>query len=230
MCTSIVSRPRVTSHSTAMQKTCALRRTILRSWKQCRRDFPWRHTRDPYKIMVAEFMLQRTRAEQVAPIYVDFIKKYPNIEKLSKARISSVSTFINHLGLRNRSAKFVNAAKYVISQFKGVFPKERQLLLEIPGVGDYVAGAIMTVSYGAQEYVVDSNIARFINRCYGLNLIGELRRKKQIIDIAKQLFNYPNTRDLLFALLDFISFYCQPSKPDHKKCSLNNVCNLKEKK
>jgi A/G-specific adenine glycosylase len=194
------------------------------------RRHSWRHKPTPYRIMIAEFLLQRTKASQVEPVYKKFIAKYPNVERLAKAKSSSVSKFTENLGLHKRSENFIKAAKFIDENYSGRFPHDRERLLEIPGIGDYVAGAILTVCFNKPEYVIDSNIARFINRCYGLNLSGELRRKKQIINIAKQLFNYPNTRDLLFALLDFTSFYCQPSRPDHKKCSLNNVCNLKAKK
>ena len=83
----------------------------------------------------------------------------------------------------------------------------------------------MTVCFNKPEHVVDSNIARFINRYYNLKLNGEIRRKRKIIEIAKELFNFKKTRNLLFALLDFTALICKPGKPDCENCVLHKNCN-----
>ncbi len=197
---------------------------LIKNWKLYKRDFIWRHNPTPYKMMIAEFMLQRTKANQVEPIFKEFLSKYPNVCGLGEARKIGVAKFTRHLGLHKRSDNFIKSAKYIIDKYRGKFPKNRKALLEIPGVGDYVAGAILAVCFNKREYVVDSNIARFINRYYGLNLKGEIRRKKLIIEIAERLFNYQDTRNLLFALLDFTALVCKPVKPDHEKCFLNKTC------
>lgn len=199
---------------------------LIKNWKLYKRDFIWRHNPTPYKMMIAEFMLQRTKANQVEPVFKEFLSKYPNVYGLAGARRKEVVKFTHHLGLHNRSDNFIKSAKYVVDNFRGKFPKDRKTLLEIPGVGDYVAGAILTVCFNKREYVVDSNIARFINRYYGLNLKGEIRRKKQIIEIAERLFNYQGTRDLLFALLDFAALACKPINPDHENCVLSKTCSF----
>lgn len=197
---------------------------LVQHWKLYKRDFPWRHEPSPYKIMVVEFMLQRTRAEQVKPVYEKFLAKYPTVFRLANAREKSVCGFTGKLGLHKRGPNFIRAAKYVVDNYNGDFPADREELLSIPGVGDYVAGAILTVCFKKSEYVIDANIARFINRYFGLHLRGEIRRKKEIIDKAKDLFNYPDTRSLLFALLDFTALICKPLKPDHDNCFLKKTC------
>lgn len=189
-----------------------------------RRDFPWRQYSDPYRIMIAEFMLHRTRAEQVVPVYVTFLKKYPMVDALANADEVEIKKVTEHLGLHWRSGHFIKAAKYVLENFKGDFPKTRKELLKIPGVGDYVAGAILTICFNKPEYVVDSNIARFINRFYGLKLKGEIRRKKQIIDISKELFNIKEPGTFLFAILDFTFKVCKAGTPDCENCILNISC------
>ena len=189
-----------------------------------RRDFPWREFSDPYRIMIAEFMLHRTRAEQVVPVYETFLKKYPIVDVLANADELEIKKVTEHLGLHWRSGHFIRAAKYVIKNFDGEFPDKRKDLLKIPGVGDYVAGAILTVCFNKPEYVVDSNIARFINRFYGLKLKGEIRRKKQIIDISKELFNIKEPGTFLFAILDFTFKTCKARTPDCENCILNISC------
>jgi A/G-specific adenine glycosylase len=193
---------------------------IIKNLHLYKRDFPWRHTADPYKIMIAEFMLHRTKAEQVAPIYVDFLEKYPNVSSLANAKTDDVSEVTLHLGLHWRAVHFIDASKYLEEKYGGTFPDTREELMKIPGVGDYVAGAILTVCYKKSEYVIDSNIARFINRYYGLHLPGEIRRKKIIIEKAKEIFKCEAPDKLLFAILDFTSLVCKPRNPDCLNCCL----------
>jgi A/G-specific adenine glycosylase len=174
--------------------------------------------------MIAEFMLHRTKAEQVAPVYIDFIKKYSDIKSLSNAKIKSIKSFTEHLGMHWRYKHFIESAKYIIENFNGKVPDIRDELLKIPGVGDYVAGAILTVAFNKPEFVIDSNIARFINRYYGFGLNGEIRRKKEIIEKAKRLFNIKKTGQFLFALLDFTALICKARKPLCETCCVKKSC------
>lgn len=207
-----------------MKNYYKVNRKLIQNWRLYKRDFIWRHDPSPYKIMIAEFMLQRTKAEQVEPVYKKFLKRYPDINKLAKAKESDVSCFTNNLGLHRRGKNFVMAARYIVEHHSGAFPENRHELLKIPGIGDYVAGAILTVCFNKPEYVIDANIARFINRYYGLHLRGEIRRKKAIIGKAKGLFNYSDTRNLLFALLDFAAVICTPRRPEHEQCPISKNC------
>lgn len=174
--------------------------------------------------MIAEFMLHRTKADQVVPVYEAFLRKYPIIDSLAHAKEEDIKKVTEHLGLHWRSSHFITAARYVMENFNGEFPDNREDLLKIPGVGDYVAGAILTLCFNKPEYVVDSNIARFINRFYGLNLKGEIRRKRQVIEKAKELFNTREPGTFLFAILDFTFKICKASSPDCPKCILNTQC------
>lgn len=207
-----------------MDKYSKVRRGLIQNWKLYKRDFIWRHNPTPYKIMIAEFMLQRTKAEQVEPVYKKFLRKYPDIYILAKAKEVEVRRFTNNLGLHKRGKNFLLAAKHIVEHYRGTFPGDRQALLKIPGIGDYVAGAILTACFNKPEYVIDANIARFINRYYGLHLKGEIRRKKEVRDKAKRLFNYSDTRNLLFALLDFAALICTPRRPEHERCPLSKNC------
>ncbi len=195
-----------------------------------KRFFLWRKTKDPYKVMIAEFMLHRTKAEQVAPVYRKFIKKYPDVSSLSRARTKDIKKVTEHLGLHWRSAHFIKAAKFILKEYEGNFPDTADELLKIPGVGEYVAGAILTVCFNKKHPVVDSNIARFINRFYGLSLKGEIRRKKEIVNISRELFNTKKSGMLLFAIIDFTSMVCMPGQPICYTCILRKNCKYKGKK
>lgn len=188
------------------------------------RSFLWREDSSPYKMLIAEFMLQRTKAEQVEPVYKKFLEQYPDIKLLSRAKIKSVEKYTSTLGLHKRASNFIAAAKYVVKNHDCVFPRSREELLKIPGVGDYVAGAIMAVCFNNAEYVIDSNIARFINKFYGLGLEGEIRRKKIIIEKSKKLFKVKDQRTFLFSLLDFTALICKPINPVCINCPLKSKC------
>ncbi|WP_084006323.1 HhH-GPD family protein [Methanohalophilus portucalensis] len=202
----------------------SLAKRITKNHPFYHRDFPWRHTIDPYEVMIAEFMLRRTKAEQVVPVYCEFLSNFPTLKSLCNADISDIAHVTSHLGLHWRSADFKNASTFIEQEYNGQFPEERKKLLRIPGVGDYVAGVILTVCFKKKEYVVDCNIARFINRYYGLNLKGEIRRKKAIIEKAVDLFNYEYPGELLFSILDFTATTCKPRHPNCSRCFLNSLC------
>lgn len=193
------------------------------------RDFSWRHAENPYKIMIAEFMLRRTKAQQVAPVYTSFLHAYPDIKSLASADMDDVSKVTSHLGLHWRAADFINACKFIESEYNGLIPDNRKDLLKIPGVGDYVAGAILTVCFKKPEYVIDSNIARFINRFYNLKLIGEIRRKKLIIEKASELFDCKSSDKLLFSILDFTALVCKPRVPKCQDCYFRDQCQYEQK-
>lgn len=205
------------------------RKKILLWYQKNRRDFPWRHKTTPYRIMIAEFMLQRTRAEQVAPVYREFIRKYPDIKSLYVAKIGNIRKFTGHLGIHWRAGHFIKAAKYIVRNFNGRLPAAPEKLLQIPGIGNYVAGAMLTVCFKKKYPVIDSNIARFINRFYGLGMNGEIRRKKEIINIASELFNTTNPGKLLFAIIDFTALVCRPGKPLCAGCILRQRCRFRPK-
>lgn len=197
---------------------------LVKNHRLYQRDFPWRHKKEPYEIMIAEFMLHRTRAEQVVPVYTYFLHTYPDVKTLSTATYEEMAVITKHLGLHWRSAHFLDAARFIVEHFDCKIPADREALLKIPGVGDYASGAILTVVFNLREHVIDSNIARFINRYCGLKLTGEIRRKKVVKEKAIELFDYENTRQLLFALLDFTALVCKPRKPLCHECIFEALC------
>jgi A/G-specific adenine glycosylase len=193
------------------------------------RYFLWRVNITPYKILIAELMLRRTRAEQVVPVYKEFINRYPVIGELAEAEIGDITPYVDKLGLRWRASNFIDAANYIIDNYKSVIPDKRDELIKIPGVGEYVAGAILTCAFNRSEYIIDSNIARFFNRYYDLELKGEIRRNKKIRKLAIELYNTNNTGDITFAILDFTAMVCKPLKPECIDCPLNAACNFDKK-
>jgi A/G-specific adenine glycosylase len=206
-----------------------IRNKLLKWYRINGRNFPWRHTKDPYKIMIAEFMLHRTKAEKVVPVYNEFIKKYPDIKTLADTDFNEIKKVTEHLGLHWRAQHFITSANYIVEKFRGIMPENPEEILRIPGIGNYIAGAIMVVCFNKIYPVVDSNIARFLNRFFDLELKGEIRRKKIIVGLSEQLFNSRKKAELLFALIDFCSLICKPISPLCLKCYLFQKCMYKNK-
>ncbi len=191
------------------------------------RDFIWRHNITPYRILIAEFMLHRTKAKQVEPVYREFLRTYPDIEHLSRVSYEEISSVTQNLGLHWRARHFRDAAVYIRNEHNSTIPDEREKLLNIPGIGDYMAGAILAICYKKREYAIDSNIARFINRYFNLNLSGEIRRLEIIRNHAIDLFNHRDTGKFLFSLLDFCALICKPRSPICANCPVKSECGFK---
>lgn len=204
----------------------SVRKLLINWYKKNGRDFPWRDTSDPYKIMIAEFMLHRTRAEQVVPVYNDFIQKFPDVFALSKAKTEEIQKYTETLGLHWRYKHFTESATYILENFNGNFPDDYRLLSTVPGIGEYISCAISIIAFKKPAPVVDSNIARFLNRFFNFGVNGEIRRKKIIVEKSEDFFNTRNCDKLLFSVIDFCTFICKPRNPLCESCILNKFCKI----
>ena len=190
------------------------------------RSYPWRETSDPFKILIAEIMLRRTKADQVKPVYENLFNKYPDIESLANASENDLSQLLAPLGLKWRNSTFHLIASELKNKYNCRVPDKRESLKELPGVGEYVAGAVLSITYGKKEWIVDSNIVRIFKRYFGIKIIGEGRRKKSIIEIAKVYILCKNPRIANLAILDFAALVCTPRKLLCEECILRKKCKI----
>jgi len=145
-----------------------LRRALLAWYRKERRDLPWRRTRDPYAIWIAEIMLQQTRVAAVVPHYVRFLDRFPDVRALARAREDDVLAAWSGLGYYRRARALRAAAIEVRDRHAGAVPPEAAALARLPGIGRYTAGAIASQAFGAREPVVDGNVRRVLARIFGL--------------------------------------------------------------
>ncbi|MEM3646808.1 MAG: hypothetical protein QW334_01500 [Thermofilum sp.] len=206
------------------EKIRAVREKLLQWFEINGRDFPWRRTRDPYRILIAEIMLQRTRAEQVVPVYEEFIRHFPNPESLARAGMEAVRAFFSKLGLLWRADLVVRLAGELVKRFGGSPPPEREKLLSLPAVGDYMADAVLSFAYGMDVAVVDSNVCRVLRRIFGLKPKGEARRDRRFRELAMKLVPHGKSREFNWAMIDFASEVCTPRKPKCRECLLKSIC------
>ena len=201
------------------------RETIVRWYEKNGREYPWRKTSDPFKVLIAEIMLRRTKADQVKEVYADLFKKYPDIQSIAEANQEELEQILYPLGLKWRNPAFQSVAREIIGKYDSKVPQTREQLTTLPGVGDYVAGAVLSIGYGKTEWIVDANIVRLLKRYFGVGVSREGRRDKHIIEMAKMYVSYVDSRKANLAILDFAALVCIPSNPKCGECPLIEGCN-----
>ncbi|KKW10729.1 MAG: HhH-GPD family protein [Parcubacteria group bacterium GW2011_GWA2_49_9] len=132
--------------------------TILNFYREHRRDFPWRETRDPYAILVSEIMLQQTQAERVVPFFNRWMKRFPTPESLASAKVSEVLKLWQGLGYNRRVLNLKRSAEMIVKEYGGVFPKTIETIDALPGVGPYTAGAVCAFAFGIPSAFIETNI------------------------------------------------------------------------
>jgi len=164
---------------------------LIRSWyKKNARDLPMRRTRDPYKIWIAEVILQQTRMDQGLPYYENFISAFPDVASLASAGEEKVLKLWQGLGYYNRARNLQVAARDVEKRFGGQMPSDYEGLLSLRGVGRYTAAAIASFCYGEGVPAVDGNVSRVIARLYGVEeAVNSSAGEKQIYALAQSLMN-----------------------------------------
>jgi len=195
-------------------------------WYQIhKRDLPWRHTQDPYRIWLSEILLQQTRVDQGLPYYFKFIEKFPDVQTLASAEEGEVLRAWEGLGYYSRARNLLKAAKRVVDQYGGVFPLSYIDLLELPGVGPYTSAAISSFSSGEVRAVVDGNVFRVISRLFGIEEpINRPSGQKIITQIANELISHEQPGLYNQAIMEFGALHCKPANPDCKECPFNDKC------
>lgn len=142
------------------------RRRLLRWFRRHGRDLPWRRTRDPYRVVVSEFMLQQTQVSRVEAYYHRFLERHPSLEALAAAPARMVRESWEGLGYYRRATNLHRLAREVVRDHDGVIPSDPEILRQLPGVGRYTAGAVATFAYERPAPAVDTNVARVIRRAF----------------------------------------------------------------
>ena len=197
---------------------------VIRWFNKNKRNYPWRETRDPFKVLIAEMMLRRTKADQVKAVYDRLFAEYPDVEAIAKAEDKKLEQILYPLGLKWRTPAFSLVAREVREKYQCKLPETREELTALPGVGEYVAGAVLSVAYGKKEWIVDSNIVRLFRRYFGIKTSKEGRRDKHVVEIAKAYASGKDPRKANLALLDFAALICLPRDPRCTQCPVSAAC------
>jgi A/G-specific adenine glycosylase len=213
---SLAVKRRADSPSSAVARS--LRRELLRWYRREKRDLPWRASRDPYRVWISEAMLQQTRVETVIGYYGRFLERFPTVEALARSRIDSVLAAWSGLGYYRRARALHEAARAVRDRHDGRFPRDREALLGLPGIGPYTAGAIASIAFDRPEPLVDGNVARVFSRLFAL------ARREAPWEIAARLVPERGAGEWNQALMELGALVCVPRQPACDRCPLASRC------
>jgi A/G-specific adenine glycosylase len=203
----------------------AVRRLLPPWWRRCRRDLPWRRTKDPYAIWVSEVMLQQTQVATVQPYYRRFRSRFPTVRALARTPQAAVLKAWEGLGYYARARNLHAAAKAVVRQHRGRLPRTAEALRRLPGIGRYTAAAIASIAFGADDAVLDGNVIRVLSRLFAV--AGQAARpatQKRLWTLAQRLV--PAGRAGLFnqAMMDLGATVCTARRPRCQACPLVSHC------
>lgn len=205
--------------------------TILTWWNTNKRPLPWRNTKDPYIILVTEILLRKTTATQVNSIFYEFFDEYPTLKDLSHSDSKKLKKLISSLGLSNqRTEQLLKLSNVIIEMYDGNVPSNYSQLLDLPGVGRYVAGAVMCQSYYKDESMVDTNVIRVIGRYFDFKSEKtDPSTDSKLWDFTKSLIPEGKCKELNLGIIDFANAICISKVPKCPICPLRIYCSYYKK-
>lgn len=207
------------------QQLASFRRQLLGWFRQFQRDLPWRPARDPYRVWVSEIMLQQTRVTAVIPYYERFLERFPNLHTLAGASDDEVLRQWSGLGYYSRARNLHKAAEKIVVQHGGEFPSRLEEVLELPGIGNYTAAAILSIAFKEKHAVLDGNVARVLARVGAVR--GDLRGSQQWQQLQKFADTYLDTKapgDWNQAMMELGATLCTPKSPQCLLCPVAQFC------
>jgi A/G-specific adenine glycosylase len=207
----------------------SFRKRFLAWFGEHRRALPWRAGRDPYRIWIAEIMLQQTRIAAVIPYYERFLAHFPTVESLASARVDEVLRQWSGLGYYSRARNLHRAAQEMVTQHRGKFPRTLEEALALPGIGSYTAAAVLSIAYDVPLAVLDGNVARVLARLGAVRGdLREPRRWRSLGKTAQDLLAPQTPGDWNQALMELGEIVCTPRTPLCGKCPVAKFCRARE--
>ena len=198
---------------------------IINWYNQNYRDLPWRNTTDAYKIWLSEIILQQTRVSQGLPYYINFINAFPTVKDLANADEQQILKLWQGLGYYSRARNLHFTAKFVMENYKGVFPNSYEELLKLKGIGTYTAAAIASFSSNEPVAVLDGNVFRVLSRVFNVDYdISQNSSKKYFIELATKVLSKSKPNIHNQAIMEFGALQCVPKSPNCMECIFNDSC------
>ena len=198
----------------------------LITWYQSNaRELPWRGLQDPYLIWVSEVMLQQTQVETVIPYFQRWMKRFPDIQSVVYASEDDVLKVWEGLGYYSRARNIKKTAIIIYHQFDGVIPRTTNELKKLPGIGDYIAGAIASIAFGMNGPALEANGVRVVSRLYDFHgPVNKTGNKNILKEYLRELIPNRNACDFIQAVMDLGSLVCLSVNPICKKCPIRKEC------
>lgn len=212
------------------QRTRALRRRLLAWFRRKKRDLPWRRTNDPYRIWVAEVMLQQTQVATVLPYYRRFLRAFPSLRALAKAAEGRVLKAWQGLGYYRRALHLHEAARQVVREYGGRVPDDPEAFARLPGVGRYTCGAVQSIAFGRPLAALDANAARVIARWLAIEEpIDAAATRRTLWDAAEAFVSRRAPGNWNQAVMELGARVCTPRRPRCADCPVRTLCEAYER-
>jgi A/G-specific adenine glycosylase len=206
-------------------RVAAFQRRLLRWYARHGRDLPWRHTRDPYRILVSEVMLQQTQVERVLAYYQPFLRRYPTIEALAASAAPAVREAWDGLGYYARARHLHRTARQVTAHHGGQLPRDAAAMRRLPGIGRYTAGAVLSFAYDQDAAILDTNAARVLTRVFGVQRRGGASRlRRRLWQLAEAVTPAGKAARFNQAIMDLGATVCRARRPQCPGCPVRGAC------
>jgi A/G-specific adenine glycosylase len=214
---------------TSPKNVRAFQRTLLRWYRHNGRHLPWRRTRDPYAVLVSEFMLQQTQVATVVPFYESWIQRFPDFAALARSSEDDVLHGWQGLGYYARARNLHATAKTIVARYGGRFPRSVEQMQQLPGIGKYTAHAVATFVFDQTVPVVEANTARVLARLFDFHQPLDFHASRQTLwRYAASLVPKFGARTYNSALMDLGALICVPREPKCGICPVNKFCRAKK--
>jgi len=207
------------------------RKVLIKWYATSGRQFPWRRTgASRFHQIISEILLQRTRAETVAAFWAAFLTRFPSWSSLAAASIEEVEALLKPIGLSAQRAPRLKALATAITTRSGRFPSTRDEIEALPGVGQYIANAVLLFCFDKPHPLVDVNMARVLERFFGPRKLADIRYDPYLQQLAHAVVSSKHPRNLNWAILDLAAKLCTISDPLCERCPLSARCKYRQKR
>jgi len=198
---------------------------LLRWYDENQRRLPWRDTDDAYSIWISEVMLQQTQVRTAIPYYNRFMHKFPTVHALANAHQQTILLMWEGLGYYSRARNLHRAANIIVQDYKGILPQTWKQIRNLPGIGDYIAAAILSIAFSRPHAVLDGNVKRVIARLFCVDIpVNRPSAKKKFSAVAAEMLYHKDPGKYNQAVMELGALVCTPKSPDCARCPVKNLC------
>lgn len=207
------------------EQVAKFRGDIITWFHQHGRHFPWRNKSvSNYGKIIAEILLQRTQAETIRNFFPIFVKKYPSWKQLAKATEEELQEDFKPIGLWRRRAASLKSLADEMARRQGRFPRDREDIEALPGIGQYIANAVLLFCHNEAQPLLDASMARVLERYFGPRKLVDIRYDPYLQALAKKVVSGDGPAIINWAILDHAALVCQQKEPVCHSCTLNHEC------
>lgn len=212
------------------QDILTFRSHILKWFKKNKRDFPWRkYGLSNYKLIIAEILLQRTKAETISKFYDKFLSYYPSWKSLDNTRKATLEKNLQPIGLYRQRAALLKELAREMTKRNGRLPSKREEIEKLPFAGQYIVNAIFLVIKNQTAPLLDVNMARVLERYFGPRKLADIRYDPYLQDLAWRIVEHKESKKINWGILDFAALTCTAKNPECNNCLLNIKCRYFQK-